>query len=114
MAVVIQVEHLICCLKGFYLEFERPQLGCSITRHMEMQTSTESKDGSTAFQLGQDFKTSLDSLSDLFVMPYLGSGTLSRRAELLRSSEFMFELTDDSCLKKEPDNTLLNYSRSWL
>lgn len=85
-AVVIQEEHLICYLKGFYPEVYRLQLGCNVTRHMEMQTSTESKDGSTAFQVAQDLKTSPDSLSDVFVVPYLVCGTPSGNPEELNCS----------------------------
>lgn len=85
-AAVIQEEHLICCLKGFYPKFEKPQLGCNVTMHVEMQTSTEGKDGSAAFQAAQHFKTSLDSLSDIFVVPYLGCGTPSGNPEELNCS----------------------------
>lgn len=51
-----------------------------------MQTSTEKKDGSTAFQVAQDFKTSPDSLSDIFVVPYLGCGTPPGNPEELNCS----------------------------
>lgn len=48
-----------------------------------MQTSLESKEGSTALQVGQDFKTARGSLLNHFVVPYLGCGTPSGNLEEL-------------------------------
>lgn len=67
-------------------------------------------------QQAQDFRTSLDSLSDIFVVPYLGCGTPAGNPEELNCSGHLslclsLQMT---AAEKGPDNTLLNHSRSWL